>query len=316
MDWTSDAKSFTRERIFDPQQLALLGSALSCLIFCLVLRVRILDNAPRTPDADASSRSPLQAVLVSGHPTSGPAEVGYDSDEYRYDAYKAWILAGAFFSVCFVVSWATGVLDATFFHPIWPVVDDSFIIFTSASFVTVVVGYWIIWPIGTVSYGRTWGWHCILFGTVDGLAESMLFLCIWSAVELLGLARYWTGLITFFLQGGFKANWDQLYWNVYVAPAHNIEEWNKWKILFTHIPNVLVTFSYFITYGNAPLYCATQTLALLGATSFLRFPSPWSKYTNPPLKEQVKLFTDRSRAMRWNIDHWREERGGEGRGQS
>ncbi|GMH65746.1 hypothetical protein TrRE_jg8856 [Triparma retinervis] len=297
MDWASDSKSFTRERIFDPAQLTLFGSALCCLVLCLVLRARSRDDARQTPN-DSSAKQ-LEAGIVSGQPMPDPAEVGYDPEEHRYDAHKAWVSAGAFFSVCFVISWATGVLDATFFHPTWPnSVDNSFIVFTAASFATVVIGYWIIWPIGTVGYGRRWGWHCVLFGLVDGLAESMLFLCIWSVVELLALPRWGVGLITFFLQGGFKANWDQKYWNIYVAPAHNIEEWNKWKVLFVHIPNVFVTFSYFITFGNATLYCATQTLALVGSTSFMRFPSPSSKYTNPPLRSQVETICEQASLTR------------------
>ena len=107
-----------------------------------------------------------------------------------------------------------------------------------------------------------------------------------------------------FLAGGFKANWDQRYWNVRVAPAHNIEECNKWKVLLVHVPNVLVTFSYFITFGNATLYCATQTLALIGSTSAMRFPAPSSKYTNPPLQSHVVLYADRAKAALWHTDHW------------
>ena len=157
---------------------------------------------------------------------------------------------------------------------------------------------------GTVSYGRKWGWHCVLFGIFDGLAESQLFLCIWSAVELIGLPRYGTGLVTFVLQGGFKANWDQRYWNVYVAPAHNIKEWNKWKVLLVHIPNVLVTFSYFITYGNATLYCATQTLALIGSTSFMCFPSPSSSIQTHRFDHKWFIALTKDNALLWRVDHW------------
>mmetsp|Transcript_17320 Transcript_17320/g.34760 ORF Transcript_17320/g.34760 Transcript_17320/m.34760 type:complete len:299 (-) Transcript_17320:62-958(-) len=294
MDWASDDKSFTRDRIFDPIQLSILGSAVFFFLLCLVLQAQA-----RRTRASALSGGPSQPMV-------NHTEAGYDKGEHIYDAYTAWLSAGTFFSVCFAFSWATGVLDATFFAHNWPTSDASFIAFTVASFITVVVGYWVIWPIGTVSYGRAWGWHCVLFGLIDGLAESQLFLCIWSVVELLGFPRYCTGLITFLVQGGFKANWDQKYWNIYVAPAHNIEEWNKWKILFVHIPNVFITFSYFITYGNATIYCATQTLALIGSTSFMCFPSPSSKYTNPPLSSQVERFSDRARARGWVLDHWAE----------
>ena len=154
---------------------------------------------------------------------SGPAAV--DELEYHYDAYDAWLGAGTFMSVCFVISWAAGVLEATFFHPTWPsLANVYFIAFTAASFAIVIIGYWIIWPKGTVSYGRKWGWHCVLFGIFDGLAESQLFLCIWSAVELIGLPRYGTGLVTFVLQGGFKANWDHLFFDLFYFSSSNLHK--------------------------------------------------------------------------------------------
>lgn len=301
MDWSSKTASFSRVHIFNPAQLAVATTAVAVLLYCFVLRIRRQHQAP---SSEGAANSLLASRLPPGANTPETSTVD-SQKKATYDAYTAWLEGGIFIATCFVISWATGVLDATFFNPTWPCIDSVFIVFTSASFGIVVVGYWIIWPIGTVTYGRSWGWHCILFGGFDGLAESQLFLCIWSIVELFGLPRFGTGIITFLLQGGFKANWDQKYWNVRVAPAHNISSWNKWKILTVHVPNVLVTFSYFITYGNATLYCATQTLALVGSTSFMRFPSPYSKYTNPPLNMQVKKYADRNRATLWCVDHWK-----------
>ena len=210
MDWAGTTKSFSRDHIWEPAQLAVAGVAAAVCLTCVVA-------AARRSRAGASRRQ------VEGRLVPPVTDEDKHEDEYHYDAFAAWLGAGAFVSACFVVSWGAGVLDATFFHPARPAFDDAyFVVFTAASFAIVLVGYWFVWPIGTVAYGREWGWHCILFGIVDGLAESQLFLCIWSAAELIGLPRYGTGLITFVLQGGFKANWDQRYWNVYVAPAHNI----------------------------------------------------------------------------------------------
>jgi len=293
MNWSNNTKSFNRDHIFDTGQLVVLGISIVLFIVCLVVRRNRLLDLPRVPE---------EQKLVS---KSSSKRDKTSPEEYRYNAYIAWLEGCAFISICFVISWATGVLDAAFFHPTWPPKADlAFYIFTGASFAIVVIGYWIIWPIGTVSYGRKWGWHCVLFGVLDGFAESQLFLCIWALVELLSLPRYATGIITFFLQGGFKANWDQRYWNIRVAPAHNIEEWNKWKVLFVHVPNVLVTFSYFITYGSATLYCLTQTLALIGSTSAMRFPHPFSKYTNPPLQSQIVSYADKGRARLWHVNRW------------
>ena len=56
--------------------------------------------------------------------------------------------------------------------------------------------------------------------------------------------------------------------------------------------NVLVTFSYFITYGNTTLYCATQTLALIGST--IAFPPPSQVYK--PTFDQV-VYRDKDNAL-------------------
>jgi len=298
MDWAGTSKSFSRDHIWDPAQLAVCSAAVVICMACVIAHARHTRDGTKLSEQLQLVSETLQ---TNSSNTVEESNIDDSIEEYRYDAYAAWLQAGIFISMCHVISWGMGVLDATFFHPTLPQMDNNthFIIFTTASFIIVLVGYWIIWPMGTVTYGRAWGWHCVFFGIVDGLAEAQLFLCIWSAVELIGLPRYGTGLITFFLQGGFKANWDQRYWNVYVAPAHNIEEWNKWKVLFVHVPNVLVTFSYFITYGNATLYCATQTLALIGSTSAMNFPSPFSKYTNPPLQSQVVRYADKDNAKKW-----------------
>jgi hypothetical protein len=102
----------------------------------------------------------------------------------------------------------------------------------------------------------------------------------------------------------FKSNWDERYWNVHVAPAHNVLDWNKWKVLFVHLPNVLLTISFFVTYGSAQLYVATQAVALVGTTNIMCFPPPWSQYVNPPEDTQIKTYGDKHLSDRWYTDHW------------
>lgn len=290
--WSSKHRSFSRQHIFDSVQVVVFGLAVLCVLCCLVWLVR-----------DYFSRKPRSAeyVLTTSDTSNQPRQA-----PYRPSA--AWATAFCFFGVCFSISWGTGVLSATFFTPLAPVDGWEFYVFTSACFAVVVVGYWVVWPLGTVTYGRkrAIAW-CLVFGVVDGLAESQLFLSFWAVVELINLPRWGTAVIVFFVQGGFKANWDQKFWNVYVAPEHNVQEWNKWKILFVHVPNVLVTFSYFVTYGCAPLYVATQTVALVGSTCAMAFPSPWSSYTNPPKDSWVHCYSDKARANRWRGDQWSPE---------
>ncbi|GMH60189.1 hypothetical protein TrST_g8382 [Triparma strigata] len=288
MDWSSSEPSFTRAHIFDPSQQSVL--ALSSLTFftCLFLKLR-------TSSSPSTSKH-LSASLMSSPPPPSP-----------YSASSAWLSALTFFSLCFILSWSTGVLSSVFFHPSLPPLTPPFLTFTITCFVVVFLGYWIIWPIGTVTYNRPTSPYSILFGLLDGVSESLLILSFWSLIELINLPRYLTASITFLIQGGFKSNWDLKYWNIHVAPAHNIEEWNKWKVCFVHVPNVLLTFSYFVTYGCSSLYVATQVVAVIGSTWFMRFPSPRSGYKNPPEEEQVGTYEDKGRAKFWKVDHWEGE---------
>lgn len=312
ISWASTSRSFSRKDIFDLPQLIVLGFAGVCTLGCLLVA------CCRT---DKDSEQERQGYMAFAE--SGPAAKAKNSNEpqshqsnfsnitqtkppFRYRASTAWLKGFAFFGVCFMISWSTGVLSATFFTPLTTSgMDWRFNSFTAACFVVVLVGYWGVWPRGTVTYGRTctipW---CVLFGVVDGLAEAQLFLSFWAVVELGGLPRWATASIVFLVQGGFKANWDQMVWNVQVAPKHNIQEYNKWKILLVHIPNVLVTFSYFVTYSCAPLYVATQTVALVGSTCAMAFPKPTSTYTNPPQDSLVVFYSDRQRADRWDGHRW------------
>ena len=102
MDWGGTSRSFSRVHIWDPAQLVVCGVAVAVCLACVVARAwrtqggKLLEGKQHLVDS-----------------ISGPAAV--DELEYHYDAYDAWLGAGTFMSVCFVISWAAGVLDATFF---------------------------------------------------------------------------------------------------------------------------------------------------------------------------------------------------------
>jgi hypothetical protein len=74
----------------------------------------------------------------------------------------------------------------------------------------------------------------------------------------------------------FLGLWHQFYWDIYVAPEHNILEWNIKKVLLAHIPNIVITLTYLSLYGNSGVFVLCQTFALVASTYFMRFPPFWS----------------------------------------
>ena len=310
--WTSTNAIFSREHIHDPEQLYVAGAA--AVVFALCFSSSLIQLLRRKSEIRSRNIVKSVAEQLIRH-ADQPAGSSMSSTTLPYLASAAWLQAFTFFSLCILLSWQTGVLSATFFHTV-PRPTDTLAakMFGAATFVVVLTGYWVIWPAGTVSYGRSressYTFNAVkntLVGLIDGACEAQLFLVFWAVIETFGWPRWGTAFLVFLVQGGFKANWDQLYWNVYVAPEHNVPTWNKWKILFVHVPNVLVTFSFFITYGVAWMYVASQAVALVGSTNALKFPGFWSDYTNPPPETWIKNNADKPRADLWNGTSWDEE---------
>jgi hypothetical protein len=169
-----------------------------------------------------------------------------NSKSTEYYGNLAWIRAFLFYSFCIIISWGLGVFDAVIVNGTSNLgeytSDTTWIALTTALMSFSFVGYWIIWPMGTVSYGRkkhsVLFWQ-VLFGIVNGLCEGMLNVSIWAVAELFHQPRWATFLIYFCIQGGWKANWDTGYWNVYVTPAHNVMSWNLFKVATVHSPMIL-----------------------------------------------------------------------------
>lgn len=195
----------------------------------------------------------------------------------KYQADKAWLRAGIYFCVCLIISWVFGVLkvitrtsvvsDNQLNNPVW-------ISFALVCLFVEIIAYYVIWRKGTLTHGRPLSLGSnIVFGTLWGISEGLLFLSIWAMFELFIPNTVVVTIASFILISAFLGIWHSKYWDIQVAPEHNIPEWNIRKVLFAHIPNLLVTLTFFALYGNAALFVLYQTIALLGSTYFMRFPA-------------------------------------------
>ncbi len=194
-----------------------------------------------------------------------------------YASRLAWHRAGIYFCACFLVSWGTGVMKTLTGAP-WATTetlrDPRWLGFTALCLGVVIVGYAVIWPQGTLAHGRARHLPTvIIFGGLWGLSEGQLFLSFWAIPEKFGLSALWTGVIAFLVTSTFLGLWHALYWDIQVAPEHNIAEWNGKKVLFAHIPNLLCCLTYLAWTGSAGMFVLFQTVALVSSTYFMRFPS-------------------------------------------
>ena len=195
-----------------------------------------------------------------------------------YSAKLAWLRGGIYFCVCFLLSWATGVMKTITRSPLATgeqLGNGWWWTATAVCLIVILVAYAVIWPKGTLTHGRPLNLTAVIpFGLLWGLSEGQLFLSIWTIVEHLPLATVWVALISFIIISGFKGVWHSQYWDIYVSPEHNIEEWNGRKVLFCHVPNLIITLSFLAFFGNAALFVLWQTIGLLSSTYFMHFPSP------------------------------------------
>ena len=197
-------------------------------------------------------------------------------DQQEYQANKAWVRAGIYFCACFIISWMLGVFKVITRSPVATssqTNDGGWVVFVLACLLVELVAYYVIWPRGTLTHGRPLAIRSIvLFGVLWGISEGLLFLSIWAGLEHVFANVIVVAFGSFIIISAFLGIWHNKYWDVHVAPEHNIEAWNIKKVLFAHIPNLAITLTFLALHGNALLFIAFQTIALVGSTYFMRFP--------------------------------------------
>ncbi|MBN8279471.1 MAG: hypothetical protein J0M16_02565 [Gammaproteobacteria bacterium] len=192
----------------------------------------------------------------------------------------AWLRALLYFAVILVISWATGVLGVLVHGPcVLPgqASDPLWLGLTLLWAAVTVWGYVYWWPRGTLTHGRklypvTQG----LFGLAWGFTSAQLTLVLWALVEDFGFARWVTALLVFFLLSGYGQVYQSGWWDIHVSPPHNIRSTNAKKVLFAHMPFLLVGLTHFVLFGNALVFAGFHGLALACSAVAMRFPPFWA----------------------------------------
>ena len=196
-----------------------------------------------------------------------------------YNPKHAWARAMVYFFACLLISHFSGALGQVLGDPLATAEqlrDPLWITLLFASYCVIFIGYFVIWPRGTRTYGRRRNLAVVAtFGLLWGICEGLLFLSIFILCQRVTPSNVIATAITFAILAAFLGLWHSLYWDIHVAPEHNIPEWNKRKVLFAHVPNLLVTLTFLAIYNNAAIFVIVQASALVASTYFMRFPAFW-----------------------------------------
>ncbi|HRJ59446.1 MAG TPA: hypothetical protein PLV64_24415, partial [Anaerolineales bacterium] len=143
-----------------------------------------------------------------------------------YSPRLAWIRGGIYFTSGFILSILTGVLPALVSKPIATSEQISNLywwLFTLLCVGVIYFAYFYLWPRGTLTHGRELHLPQVLFfGLFWGLGEGLVFLSTWAVTEKFSSNVWLTALVTFLIVGTFKGLWQSQYWDIHVAPEHNI----------------------------------------------------------------------------------------------
>lgn len=224
---------------------------------------------------------------------------------WRYDVQAAWLRALVYAAACGAIAAATGTLATLRSLPLvlpGQTSDVAWIVATVIVALVVIVGYWVVWPIGTEHHGRLLVLpDTVVFGLVWGGAQGLLYASVWvTSVRLLGdlpAGRVWVALVTIIVLAIFSGLWQATYWDKHVSPEHNIPEWNLRKVALVHNPNLILTVIWVTVWGNLGLWVGLETVALVGSAIGMRFPTfrspipqdPTRPTLGPPVSEPVDL---------------------------
>ena len=208
-------------------------------------------------------------MTLSRHVADRPAVAG------QTDAQAAWIRAAAYVTALIALATVSGTVAAIGADPWgltgtpgwWPAVTFYLAV--------VIIGYVVIWPRGTWTFGRPLVLpDTLLFGAAWGLAEGLLFATVWRGVDAAIVSAALAVAVAFVVLSAYVGLVHALWWDRVVAPPHNNPAWNLRKVLGAHVPNLLVGLIVVAKYDALGVLVLAQVIALISSSLAMRMPSP------------------------------------------
>ena len=219
---------------------------------------------------------------------------------WRYDTRAAWLRACAYFSFAWALAAAAGTLSTLLDNPlVFPgqASDRAWVVSTIVVVAVVIVGYWVVWPMGTLAHGRKLVIpDTVVFGLLWGVSEGLVYATVWLTAHRIfadvWAGGVWTVLVVITVMAVFSGVGHAVYWDVHVSPDHNVIDWNTRKVLLVHNPNLILCTVYVTVFENLAIFVLLETLALLGSTVMMPFPTFRRPHPPDPLVPALGPPTD------------------------
>ena len=216
--------------------------------------------------------------------------------EGEFSPQAAWLRAGIFFCFFYLVSYATGTMEAIVSQPIVTTEqlnDTAWQLWMAGLTAFILFAYWGIWSRFTIKFDRQLELlPQLLYGLLWGSAFGQMFLSIWHIAEMIGpdWATWQVYLLAYVIITFWQWFLMDMYWDIYISPEHDTAFSIALKVPTTHIPNVTLGLIFFALYENYVIFIALQTLALVGCSLAMRMPSPWCKQPTLPARMGPSVF--------------------------
>jgi hypothetical protein len=214
----------------------------------------------------------------------------------KFVPIAAWLRAGIFFCFAYIVSWATGTMDAILSEPIYTTeqIDDPYWqLWLGGMLVFILIAYWGVWSRFTIRFDRKLDLlPQAFYGLIWGTAFGQLFLAFWHIAAMLGpdWATWQIWLATYLWLSVWQWLLMDMYWDIYISPEHDTAFSIALKVPTTHVPNVTLGLTFFAIYENHLIFVALQCLALVGCSIAMRMPAPWCKEPTLAARQGPSMF--------------------------
>ena len=216
--------------------------------------------------------------------------------EGEFSPQAAWLRAGIFFCFFYLVSYASGTMQAIIKEPLYTpeqLADPAWRAWVIGMTLFILFAYWGIWSRFTIRFERKLEiLPQLIFGLLWGTAFGQMFLSIWHISAMIG--PHWSTWQIYCLAYVIITFWQwflmDMYWDIYISPEHDTAFSIALKVPTTHIPNVTLGLVFFALYENHMIFIALQCLALVGCSLAMRMPSPWCKQATLPARQGPSIF--------------------------
>ncbi|KAL3922071.1 MAG: hypothetical protein SGILL_002401 [Bacillariaceae sp.] len=194
----------------------------------------------------------------------------------------AWTRALVYFSGCNIFAATTGTTNALLSQPFvtsTQIADPTWQLGALGCTIYILVAYWGLWSRMTLTFDRQlYLGAALLFGLLWGCSTGQLLLSFYHLCNTMGMEEGWARyLLAYSFMGGWQYLIQDYWWDIYISPEHDTPKSIIVKTAACHIPNVAICLFFLNSYGNYFMFLFWQTLALVAASIFQKFPAPWAE---------------------------------------